>query len=118
MLPESDDAGLLLGDGLIFWGRERCTLEISNVEPLKNFTGLVRMSDVLKSLGSVLATLGHDNLVSSRMLVQELGNVVNFAVNESIEAILLGVLLELLEIDLGGHGGRRKSGWYVEDGCA
>lgn len=101
-------------------GMEECkictyaALELADEHGPEKCTGILRVSDILESLGSVLAGLGDQNLVTTGVLVQELADVVDLAVDEQPEVVVGVVLLELLHGDLlgfGHFGGCIDRGW-------
>lgn len=53
------------------------TLELSNVQTLEDIASLVRVTDILKSLSSILSTFIHQDFLSTRVLINELCDIVN-----------------------------------------
>lgn len=81
-------------------------LQIANVQLLQSLAGLVAVADILESLGGILAGDIKQNLLATRVLVDELAAVVDLVVDHD-EDVLLGVVLgNILVGVLLGHDGR------------
>lgn len=67
------------------------SLQDANLDFVEGLTGFVAVANVFKGFGSVLTSAVEQNLLAARVLVEELGAVVDFVVNHYIY-VLFGVV--------------------------
>jgi len=88
-------------------------VEVSDVVFLHHFSGVAGVPHILELLGRDLARVLHEDLLPARMLVEELGDVVDLVVQDEPDALVLAlarlVLLHLLESDHFRHVNRRTT---------
>lgn len=96
-----------VGVGVGFGDRvARLALQIANVQLRESLASLVAVADILESLGGILTGDIEQNLLTTRVLVDELAAVVDLVVDHD-EDVLLGVVLSNILVSvLLRHGGR------------
>jgi hypothetical protein len=91
----------------IAWEKRKTyqALHSADQQTLEDLTGLITVADVLEGLCAVLASYVEEDLLTTRVLIDEARAVVDLVVDDEVE-ILLGVVLgDLLESEFlgGGH---------------
>jgi len=103
LLPVGVGVGRRPVVGLLF---HRLLLRLDDLADLvlqHQLAGVRRVSNILKRLAALLAALLQQHLLTARMLVQELGHVIDLVVYHEPAAVVVVVLLHLRERVLFQH---------------
>lgn len=82
----------------------RLALEVADKHGLEELPCIVRVAHIVERLGRVLASLSEKHLIAARVLVDEISDIVDLAVDGHPAVRGLGVLSERGSGDLGRHG--------------
>jgi len=74
------------GDGI-----SATSVKLAFQEASEDLTCLVRVSDVLERVGGILSGHVQNDLLSTWMLVQKVGGIVDFVVDDQVQILLIGM---------------------------
>lgn len=73
------------------------TLHATNEQTVENLTRLVGVADILEGLGAILASDVQEDFLTTGVLIDEAGAIVDLVVNDHVEVLLGVVAGDLLE---------------------